>query len=397
MRIGVLTTSFPDHAAGDALSGHFVEAHCQALLQQGHCVEVVAVRRGPAAGRTAAMPVGGIFPRVRWLPGGELFAAGGAPEAWERARGLRAQVQSVLSAGRIVAGQARAAWRGRAQWDATVAHWLVPSAIAALPSRGPLLAIAHGGDVHMLLQSRLAAAAAWALRARQARLVFVAASGLAAIRDALPGALAAWLDANSIVMPMGVDTARFAAVARAAPLRSSAGPLRILFVGRVEPIKGIDVLLRAVALLPSKIALRVVGAGAALGEMRALTQALGLCTRHDVDFVGAVSPSVRDQHLQWADVVVVPSRQLRNGRTEGTPQIALEALASGRAVVASATGGLCDLPAPAVLVPPNQPVALASAIARVLEHRPSRAACQAAVATYDWRDVAHTINDFWLR
>src|SRR5205085_2022997 len=59
------------------------------------------------------------------------------------------------------------------RWDAIVAHWLVPSAIAALPTRAPLLAIAHGGDVHTLKRARLLAPVLHALKRRGAQLVFV--------------------------------------------------------------------------------------------------------------------------------------------------------------------------------------------------------------------------------
>jgi glycosyltransferase involved in cell wall biosynthesis len=87
---------------------------------------------------------------------------------------------------------------------------------------------------------------------------------------------------------------------------------------------------------------------------------------------------------------VVPSRTTSGGRTEGTPAIALEALAAGVPVVASALGGLRELPA-VRLVPPEDPYALAREIDRVLADPPSPHALRRAVADLDWRVVAERL------
>jgi glycosyltransferase involved in cell wall biosynthesis len=67
--------------------------------------------------------------------------------------------------------------------------------------------------------------------------------------------------------------------------------------------------------------------------------------------------------------------------------IALEALAAGVPVVASAVGGLRDLPG-AHQVNPDDPRALASAIDQVLAHPPAPDALRAGVAGLAWREVA---------
>jgi glycosyltransferase involved in cell wall biosynthesis len=85
--------------------------------------------------------------------------------------------------------------------------------------------------------------------------------------------------------------------------------------------------------------------------------------------------------------VVIPSRVLPNRRVEGTPLIALEALAAGVPVIASAVGGLCELPG-VRRVPPEDPRELARAIDHTLADPPSPESLRAAVATLDWREVA---------
>nr|MDQ3366159.1 glycosyltransferase [Myxococcota bacterium] len=83
----------------------------------------------------------------------------------------------------------------------------------------------------------------------------------------------------------------------------------------------------------------------------------------------------------------VPSRVLANGRTEGTPTIAFEALAAGVPVIASAVGGLVGHPA-LELVAPGDPRALAMAIDRVLAQPPREAPLRGAVAALDWAQIA---------
>jgi glycosyltransferase involved in cell wall biosynthesis len=106
--------------------------------------------------------------------------------------------------------------------------------------------------------------------------------------------------------------------------------------------------------------------------------------------LGAVDTSHRDRLLREASVVVVPSRVLANGRSEGTPTVALEALATGVPVVASAVGGLRGLAA-ATLVPPDDPAALAASIDRVLATPPAADQLRASVAELGWSEVAATL------
>lgn len=356
MRIGVVTTSYP-RFAGDA-AGVFVEGHARALRELGHEVEVIAAGGGDRDRDRDR----GAGPRVVRVGTSGLFYRGGAPDALERAP-WRAGAEAIAFSARLAAEVARRA-RG---WDHIVAHWLVPSALAALPSRKPLLAIAHGGDLYTLRRLGLLAPALHLLHRRGARLVFVSQALRARAREAAPR-LAGWID-DAIVQPMGLDLARFAALDRAPQ-----DPPMLLVAARLVPVKGVDVAIAALAHVRQRAELVIVGDGP---ERARLAHPLR----------GAVSTAERDQLLRRASVVVVPSRVLPNGRTEGTPLIALEALAAGVPVVASAVGGLADLTA-AHLVPPGDPRALAAAIDHVLAHPPTPASLRNSVASLDWRAVA---------
>ncbi|MCA9540660.1 MAG: glycosyltransferase family 4 protein, partial [Myxococcales bacterium] len=187
--------------------------------------------------------------------------------------------------------------------------------------------------------------------------------------------------AHHAVLPMGVAPAAidgdFATTLRA----RAAGRRIVTTVGRMVPIKGLDVLLAAL-----RGRRDVVWFAAGDGPERAKLQAAndGVCTP-----LGPLSPAQRDALLAVSSVFAQPSRPLGR-RTEGTPVALLEALRSGVPVVASATGGVPAVAAKAqaLLVPPDDPAALRAAIDAVLD-QPARAAEMAAAhreigATFEW-------------
>ena len=139
----------------------------------------------------------------------------------------------------------------------------------------------------------------------------------------------------------------------------------LLSVGRLVPIKGFDVLVRAAALAgerrgaPSVV---ILGDGPERERLAALARRLGVPLR----LPGFVARQDVSRWMTAADLYVQPSRRLASGRTEGLPVATLEALSLGLPVVASATGGLSELPhgAPRLrLVPADDPAALAAALA----------------------------------
>lgn len=382
MKLGCVTTSYP-RFPGD-LAGHFVARHVEELRRRGHSVEVIAA--GAPAGAERAAP---LDPQVQRLPS-RLFFDGGAPEALARLT-PRAALAALAASARFALAAAPRARR----WDATCAHWLAPSALAALPSRGPLLAIAHGGDVHLLRRAGLLRPALGLLLGRRARLAFVSDELRQLARAATPALLRRRFDELSLTQPMGVDLGELAAAA-AAPAPAPAARRYLLVLARLVPIKGADLALAAFARLAAQRRhddLELVIAGD--GPERAALEARASSLPGRVRFLGAIPTSARAAWLAHAAAVLVPSRRLAGGRSEGMPQVALEALAAGAPLLASATGGLADLPPPVRLVADEEPARWAAALADLLADPPGRAELRALAAPHDWPRVAARLTEHW--
>ena len=115
----------------------------------------------------------------------------------------------------------------------------------------------------------------------------------------------------------------------------------LLFAGRLQPFKGLDLLLHAMTNLPNHGITRLLvvggnaGKGDELAKMNSLVKELGISNM--VGFVGAVEHKNMPKFYNAADICVIPSYH------ESFGMVALEALASGTPVVASRVGGLATI------------------------------------------------------
>jgi D-inositol-3-phosphate glycosyltransferase len=214
------------------------------------------------------------------------------------------------------------------------------------------------------------------------------------------------------VIPPGVDVQHFHPIRGDEARRVIGlppGQRLLLFVGRIEPLKGIDTLLRAMALLKAQmgdafdnVCLSIIGgdpdgeqAGdAEMMRLRALRQELGL--QDLVAFLGARSQETLQYYYSAAEMVIMPSHY------ESFGMVALEAMACGTPVVASEVGGLAYLVQDGVTgfhVPDQEPEELASRIRLLLEnhdlHAEMSATAVARAQQYAWPVIAGQILELY--
>ncbi len=204
------------------------------------------------------------------------------------------------------------------------------------------------------------------------------------------------------VVPCGVDTSLFSPGDRGQARRelglAEHGPLAT-FVGRLDPIKGIEVLLRAVALLRQRTSelpapfLLIVGGESAPGESRRLVdlcEQLGVADL--VRFVGPVPHHQLPKYYRAADIAVMPSLY------ESFGMALLEAMACGIPVIATKVDGPSNVVldgSSGLLVPPGDALALANALERLITDASIRRRLASnafhAVANYRWEVVAQSV------
>jgi D-inositol-3-phosphate glycosyltransferase len=180
----------------------------------------------------------------------------------------------------------------------------------------------------------------------------------------------------------------------------------VLYVGRFDPRKGIETLVRAIAQSQSRHQenLRVIlGGGSRPGQSDGLErdrieQLCGdLGIAHLVQFPGRLSPEELPRYYAAADVCVVPSHY------EPFGLVAIEAMACGTPVIASDVGGLQYTVLPertGLLAPPRDAASFAQSLDRILEdpqwcHQLGQAARQRVEEEFSWKGVAGQLSHLY--
>ena len=168
-----------------------------------------------------------------------------------------------------------------------------------------------------------------------------------------------------IVFPKAVDVEFFRrpSLPPADPLGRAMGSRRFIFAGSDLVRKGLDTLLLAVASLPTEFPWHLTVVGASRAEVVAAFPHLSFSgLEAKIHFAGKVDKERLRQMLWCSDVFVLPSR------AEALGIVLLEAMAAGLSLVAANVGGIPEIirhPAAGVLVRPDDPAALAQALAGV--------------------------------
>jgi len=208
-----------------------------------------------------------------------------------------------------------------------------------------------------------------------------------------------------VVVPPGVDLSHFYPIPVDEAKEFIGGPpcdQVLLYVGRIEPLKGIDILIEALAIVHRrgfKVCLSVIGGNpegdeetpdAEMTRLQAMREQYGLTDL--IAFIGKRSQDTLPYYYSAAVAVVIPSHY------ESFGMVALEAMACGTPVVASHVGGLAFLVQDGVTgytVPVDEPQALADRLITLLQNQDLRARMGSQAASfakqYGWENISARI------
>jgi glycosyltransferase involved in cell wall biosynthesis len=264
--------------------------------------------------------------------------------------------------------------------DLIDAHYFYPDGVAAVllgrRFRKPVVITALGTDVNLLTRYWLPRQMIlWAARH---------AAGIITVARALKDRLVTLgVPAQRIeVLRNGVDLQLFRPVERET-WRNRLGFRRktLLSVGNLVPIKGHDLAIRALQLLP-EVDLVIIGDGPQGAALGILARELGVADR--VRFVGVMAQDDLRHYFGAADALVLASSR------EGWANVLLESMACGTPVVASRVGGTPEVvtkPEAGLMMAERTPEALADAVRALFERNPDRGATRRYAEGFSWAET----------
>jgi glycosyltransferase involved in cell wall biosynthesis len=347
-----------------------------------------------------------VLAAIPWFPGARLLSRWSVAGRFARVSGRETvdgltvdhpryatlpRVGHGLAGTLYAASLAREVERRRGRYDVLLASWAFPDGVAGVRLARrlgvPAVVKVHGSDMNIVARIPAVARALRRELPRAGRVVAVSR----ALADVVAG-FGVCRDRIDVVLN-GVDVDLFRprdrAEARAA-LGHAGDPARwLLYVGRLEPAKGILDLLEAFSRLARRrddVRLVVVGDGSARAqcERAAAGPLLGR-----VLVAGTRPLEEVPRWLAASHALVLPSW------AEGTPNVVIEALACGRRVVATAVGGTPDLVTSAEvgeLVPPRDLERLTDALARAAGAEYAPEAVARAGARHGWEESARRLE-----
>lgn len=330
-RVICLTTSYP--LSDNDISGHFVRQLNQIYQSAGYQVTVICFAREPA---NLINPLDELIDdmgiRVITVPVIQGSMQGGAPDRISR-EPWKSLIHLPINTIRFwrAFGAEKKRLNKLVGDVKVVAHWSLPSGLLAKSSQ-PII-YCHGGDVALIEQLPFGQYLARSIFTHATKVICVS-HNLKERIEYLTGPLK-----QAQVIPMGVDEPNPCHSFEYDLKKIINGRFVISTVGRIESIKGYDLLLEALAILNPSIRKDIIwlmaGQGSLLDSL--VEKAKGL--EVNLKSLGEIKGVERDALLSLTNVFVAPSRQVGT-RIEGSPLSLREAALSGCLLVATTMGGV---------------------------------------------------------
>lgn len=265
-------------------------------------------------------------------------------------------------------------------FDAIDAHYFYPDGVAAVMLgkyfKKPVVITARGTDINLIPQ--------FALPRKMIMWAAERAHGIVTVCNALKDEITGLGVANKNIVALrnGVDLQRFQPGDRAAA-RAALGisGFTMLSVGLLDPRKGHDIPIRALASLPD-VRLMIAGSGPDLKKLQDLAAEFGVADR--VTFLGPIPQTALAQYYNAADALVLASSR------EGWANVLLESMACGTPVIASNVWGTPEVvgaPEAGLLMEERTPASLAASVRLLRDNYPDHAATRRYAERFSWDDT----------
>ncbi len=276
-------------------------------------------------------------------------------------------------------------------FDVIDAQYFYPDGVAAIMLgrhfRRPVTITARGSDLNVIAQYRV-----------PRRMIIAAArgaAGLITVCSALKTMLVEMgIPASSVeVLRNGVDLGLFQPPADREGLRCRLGVAGtiLISVGNLVPLKGHDLVIRAMRNLPD-LHLVIAGTGPVESALRQLAEREGVA--HRTRFLGRVDQAALGDWYGAADALVLASR------SEGLANVLLEAMACGTPVVATRVGGTPEIvaaPAAGELIVARTPEGIADSIRRLISRGIDRVQTRRYAEGFSWDPTARGLKQLFER
>jgi len=360
MKIAILTSSFPDSPGH--YHGNFIFYQARGQVELGHEVHVICPHK-PGLPFSETMD-GVIVHRFPYF----------LPYSLER---LTSDSGMVSALSHSVLAWIQVPFFLLSQWyhtdrvirrysiDLVHAHWIIPQGLAAMicsKTRNlPFVITSHVADVQVFSSGLLP---------RPLLKILLSGADVVTTNSTFTKneiEILIKIPCPCKVIPMGVYIPKDAGK----PVPEPDAPV-ILFVGRLIPWKGVDILIRAMTLVIRKepyVRLVIVGEGPERMSLEYLVKQLGI--ENNVIFTGRIDDRSLSNQYSHASVLVLPSRKSRGMVMEGLGMVLLEAMSRNIPVIGTNVGGIPDIiddGKNGFLVPPDDEKALAEKILQIVSN-----------------------------
>jgi glycosyltransferase involved in cell wall biosynthesis len=265
-------------------------------------------------------------------------------------------------------------------FDAIDAHYFYPDGVAAVMLgkhfNKPVVITARGTDINLIPQ--------FAMPRKMIMWAAEHAQGIVTVCNALKEEITGLgvVNKNIVALRNGVDLQRFQPFDRAAARAAlNIAGFTILSVGLLDPRKGHDIPIRALAELPD-VRLMIAGSGPDLKKLQDLAATCGVADR--VTFLGPIPQTALANYYNAADVLVLASSR------EGWANVLLESMACGTPVIASNVWGTPEVvaaPEAGLLMEERTPASLAASVRLLRANYPDHQATRRYAERFSWDDT----------